>query len=325
MPGNLHHESIVVDMHADTLLDVLKGKRRLADQGKGGHVDLSRLRRGGVRVQFFACFIEPEYKPERALKQALRLLDAFYREEEANRSELQLATSVEEIQGIAAAGKIAAILSIEGGEALERDLGVLRIFYRLGVRSLCLTWNERNYLADGVAEGRAGGGLTRFGVEVVRELNRLGMLVDVSHLGERGFWDVLEVSTSPVIASHSNARALCDHPRNLTDQQIRALAAHGGVVGINFAPHFLAEDGNACLDAVVAHIEYLLELVGPDHVGLGSDFDGIEKTPRGLEDVRFLPELTEALLARGIDAETVQKVLGRNILRVMDQVFRPGT
>lgn len=319
----LHHSAIVVDAHVDTILAVAAGERRLNERSAKGHVDLPRLKEGGVNVQIFAHFIEPQYKPDRALPRCIELLDVFFREAGANTGSMTVAKSYEDIVAAIEAGKLAAIISIEGGEALGGRLEVLRMFHRLGVRSLCLTWNERNDIADGVGEWRSAGGLTNFGRQVVQEMNRLGMLIDVSHLAEPGFWDVLAETTSPVIASHSNARAICDHVRNLTDDQIRALAQNGGVMGLNFCPDFI-DDRHATIDRIIAHIEHIIDLVGDDHIGLGSDFDGIADTPEGLEDVARLPALTETLLSRGYSETTIKKLLGGNFMRVFREVWSNG-
>ncbi|HEX6988154.1 MAG TPA: dipeptidase [Bacillota bacterium] len=316
----LHREAVVVDAHCDTLMDLVAGRRRLGQRGPGGHVDLPRLREGGVSVQFFAHYIEPHYKPDRALRRFLELHDAFLREADANANSMAVVTSWSELEQALADGRLAAVVSIEGGEAIAGSLEVLRALHRLGVRAIGLTWNERNDIADGVGEAHSPGGLTRFGRQVVAEMNRLGMLVDVSHLSEPSFWDVLEVSSRPVIASHSNARAVCDHVRNLTDEQIRALSVNGGVMGLNFCPPFV-HPHRADVERVVDHALHVLDLVGPDHLGLGSDFDGIQETPAGLEDVTRLPRLTETLLRRGVDEDSVCKILGGNFLRVFRQVW----
>lgn len=314
-----HHGVILVDAHVDTLTHLAQGERRFASRSQSGHVDLPRLREGGVDVQFFAVFVEPEYKPERSLPRCLHLLDVFYREV-VSCPGVRLVTSAGDLDGALRTGDLAAVLSLEGGEAIGTDLSVLRVLHRLGVRCVGLVWNQRNYLADGVSEERTGGGLTSVGVSVVAELNRLGMIVDVSHLTEPGFQDVLSVSTMPVIASHSNARAVCDHPRNLTDGQIRALAAKGGVMGINFCPAFVDAD-HPSLERVVDHIDHVIQLVGPDHVGLGSDFDGIEAAVPGLDDVASYPRLTESLLSRGYGDNLVAKILGGNLLRLLRTVL----
>lgn len=321
----LHQNSIVLDTHCDTLTVLLDEGRRLAGPGGPGQLDLPRMKAGGIKAQFFAAFIAPEYR-NMALKRTLELIDIFYREIKANSKDIAHVRSAAELEQAVAAGKIAAILSIEGGEALAGSLGVLRVLYQAGVRSITLTWNGRNELGEGAcaAGGGAAGpgaGLTAFGVSVVKEMNELGMLVDISHLSERGFWDVIEISTQPVIASHSNCRALCDHPRNLTDAQIQAIARRGGVIGVNFVPDFLGGVKPA-VDDVLAHIEHLIAVGGEDCAGLGSDFDGTAALPAGLNDCSCLPLLTSGMLARGYSEKVIKKVLGGNFLRVIKEVIK---
>ena len=315
-----HQRCTVVDTHVDTLLRFMDGKRSLGDRREEGHVDLPRLADGGVDVQFFACYIEAEYKPDRGLKRALQMIDALYQQLERNSDRMTLCTTSDQIAKAVAVGKVAAILAIEGGEAIGDDLAALRALHKLGVRSMGLVWNQRNLIADGVGERRAKGGLTNFGVEVVKEMNRLGIVVDVSHLTDPGFWDVIEIAKAPIMATHSNARAVCDHPRNLTDDQIKALAENGGVMGMNFAPAFVHKD-KATVNGVLDHIDHIVELVGPDHVGLGSDFDGIGSTPEGLEDVTRIWHITDGLFRRGYREEDVEKILGKNHLRVIREVM----
>ena len=318
----LHEEAFIADTHCDTILAVARGQRTLGERSDQGHIDLPRLREAGVDVQFFACFIEGEFKPDRGQYRALQLIDLFYRQMEAYSDQVAVAHNLAEMDAIRASGRIAAVLAIEGGEAVGPDISGLRILYRLGVRSLGLVWNQRNLLADGVGERRTHGGLTSFGVEVVEEANRLGMLVDVSHLSDEGFWDVIAVSTHPIIASHSNARAVCDHPRNLTDDQIRALAKNGGVMGLNFAPAFVAANRPATVADLAVHAEHIANLAGSaDHIGLGSDYDGIGAAPQGLEDVTQLWRLTEALLRRGFSEDDVRKILGGNHRRLLAAVI----
>ncbi len=312
----LHAKALVWDSHCDTLMDITAGKRTLAKRSSGGHLDLPRLRAGGVNVQIFAIYIDSAPY----LRRTLEFISAFYQEAAINSAEMALATSAAEIEEIVAQGKLAALLSIEGGEALEGKPEILPCLYHLGVRALGLTWNHRNQLADGVAEARTGGGLTTLGLKTVAKMNRLGMVVDVSHLSPAGFWDVLEYSSQPVIASHSNARGLYDHARNLDDDQIKALATRGGVMGINFAPHFLGPAGD--LDAVLNHIDYIINLAGPDCVGLGSDYDGIAATPTGLEDVSQMANITRGLVARGYQDSEIEKILGGNFARVFAQVIK---
>ena len=315
--AQLHREALVWDSHCDTLMDIATGKRTLADHDGGGHLDLPRMKAGGVNVQIFAIYVpKPPF-----LRQALEYIGAFYRELETNSDHLTLVTEATDLTA-ENDHRVKAILSIEGGEALEGAPAILPCLYQLGVRAMGLTWNWRNQLADGVWESRTGGGLTNLGLKTVAEMNRLGIVVDVSHLSETGFWDVLEHSSHPVIASHSNARRLCDHPRNLTDEQIKALANQGGVMGINFAPAFLGE--GASLTHVLDQIDYITRLVGPDHVGLGSDYDGIAATPKGLEDVSTLPNVTRGLVARGYGDADIKKLLGTNFQRVFQRILAPS-
>lgn len=318
----LHYNSIIFDGHCDTLLEVLDGKRRLNERSTEGHIDLPRLREGGVTAQVFAIFIEDKYLPAKAARQTLRLLDVLYNELAANTDSLVLATRAEDIERAKQTGKVAAVVGIEGAESLEGELGLLRIFHRLGVRLLTIAWSRRNEAADGIQEARTGGGLTNFGLKLVEECNRLGIMVDISHLAPAGVRDVLETSSKPVIASHSNAYALCPHPRNLTDQQLTALAEKGGVVGVTFVPSFIAEDRKeASLEKLLDHIDHIVRVAGIDHVGLGSDFDGFSPPPpAGLEDVTRLPGITAGLLSRGYSADEVRKILGGNFLRVFRQV-----
>lgn len=346
----LHFSAPVFDAHADTVLDVLRG-RSLTARGDAGHLDLPRLREGGVRFQVFALYTEPEYKPDRALARVLTLWDALARALGDAGDAVRVCRTPADLKAVVASGQerasavaarlgpedtgdpqgpptatqLGAIVSVEGGEAIGTSLPLLRALYALGVRAMGLTWNQRNAIADGAGESRANGGLTEFGREVVGEMNRLGMVVDVSHLCERSFWDVLHTSRQPVVASHSNARALCDHVRNLRDEQIRALAAGGGVMGINFFANFLdAEPERADVGRVCDHIDHICGLVGPEHVGLGSDFDGISRPPAGLEDCRRMPAITEELQRRGYRDADVRAILGDNFLRVFGEVWAQG-
>lgn len=318
---DLHRRAVVVDGHADTILAVIGGHRSLGERSERGHFDLPRAREGGLDVVFMACWIETAFKPHLSLKRGLQLVDAVYREVDKYSQQISVATSVADIHRIVDSGRTAAILAIEGGEAIDGDLAVLRSLYRLGVRLITLTWNQRNDLADGVMESRTRGGLTTLGLEVVREMNSLGMVVDVSHISDAGFWDVIDTTTQPVIASHSNCRALCDHPRNLTDDQIRALGKNGGVVGVTFPLNFV-DPAKPNLERLLDHVNHVVELVGPQHVGLGSDFDGFNASLEGVEDASKLPSITEGLLKRGYRDEDILLILGGNYLRVLGTVFR---
>lgn len=327
----LHRRATVVDAHIDTLLDImvpparpvkLPTPRNFGERSDKGHVDLPRLVESGVDLQVFAAYIQPEYKIERALHRFMQLADRFYQMLEAHKDRMMLFTKVSDVYEAERNSKIAAMLSIEGGEAVEADLGILRMLHKLGVRAITLTWNERNQIADGAAEGRTKGGLTNFGVELVGEMNKIGMVVDVSHLSDAGFFDVIETTKSPIIASHSNCRSLCNHRRNLTDEMIRLLADNGGVMGMNFAPAFIDERrDHASLERVLDHVDHVAKLVGVDYIGLGSDFDGIESTPKGLEDVTKMPWFTEGLIRRGYSEDDVLKILGGNFLRVFKKVI----
>lgn len=312
-----HRDAVVVDLHADTLLQVADGTRSLGVRARTGHVDLPRLRAGGVDVQVFAMWIAPQFAPDRGYARATELLQAFQRELTRWSDRLVLCTTVEEVQRAVARGKTAAVLAVENGEAIGDRLDTLDALYRRGVRILSLTWNGSNRLADGVG-GTQHGGLSPFGRQVLARMQHLGIVVDVSHLSEAAFWQVLEATHGPVVATHSNAAAIHPHPRNLTDDQLRALARRGGVVGVNFVPEFL---GGARLHHVVRHVRHMVEVMGPDHVALGSDFDGTSKTPEGLADVSRLPALTAALLQSGLGPETVRKILGENALRVFRTVW----
>lgn len=309
--------AVVVDLHCDTILDIDSGERRLDQRSDTGHIDLPRLKEGGVDVQVFAVYVAPRVAP-RGPARARQLIETFQRAVAANGGQIAHVTTVEGIERAQREGKVAAVLSIENGDALGGDPRLLDEFFQRGVRMLGLTWNPSNLLGDG-ALGRDHGGLTDTGRAVLRRMEDLGMVVDVSHLSEASFWDAMKATRRPVIASHSNAAALHQHPRNLTDDQLRAIAGRGGVVGVNFYAGFL---GEATLARVLDHIDYMVRLIGADHVALGSDFDGIPQAPAGLEDVSKMPNLTAGLRSRGYTAEQIHKILGGNALRVFRQVWQ---
>ena len=330
-PSELHRTSIVIDGHCDTLLRFLMQESAKLRPPPGavpenaGHIDVERLKQGGVTAQNFACYILPRFLPAQATHQTLAMIDALYRRIDEHSDDLCLATSAGDIERAKQAGKVAALLSLEGAEGLQGSLATLRMVYRLGVRWIGLTWNHRNQAADGLGEARTGGGLTEFGVQLVQEMNRLGMLVDIAHLAPAGVRDVFQVCEAPVIASHANAHALCPVPRNLTDEQLTQLAATGGVVGVTYVPGFITDgagDRPATLDMLLGHVDHIVQVDGIDHVGLGSDFDGFGgPPPAGLEDVSCLPNVTAALLERGYAPDAVRKILGGNWLRVLRQVI----
>ncbi len=312
----VHRGALVIDLHCDTLLEVAAKARDIRDYSSHGSIDLPRLRAGGMGTQVFAVFIHPR-EAARGFTRALELISAFERMLEESPRALSNVTSTRELTACHSEGRIGAILAVENGDALERDLANLDRLYRRGVRMMSLTWNQSNALADGALEV-VHGGLTPFGQQVVAGMQERGMVIDVSHLSPQSFWDVLAASHGPLVASHSCAAGLTPHPRNLTDDQLQAMAQRGGVVGVNFFPVFL---GQPTLERLLDQIEYLVKVMGVDHVGLGSDFDGFTGQVQGLEDVSKLPNLTAGLLGRGCTQEQIVKILGANVLRVFRQVW----
>jgi membrane dipeptidase len=329
----LHKNAFVIDTHCDTLkclssdftslrqsMWIDRSKKGLGKRSEYGHIDLPRLNEGGINCQTFAISSVRSRTPPFALRTAMQQLDIFYSECTKNEDKIMPARCHDDIMSAIGKRKVAALLSIEGADVIEGDLSMIRIFYRLGVRMVGLVHSRRNLIADGVADLRTGGGLSSFGVEVVEELDRLGVVIDISHLNDEGFWDLMDITASPVIASHSSCRAICDHQRNLTDQQINTLAERNSVIGINFAPSFI-HPSYATVERVVDHIDHIVELVGPDHIGLGSDFDGISSTPVGLEDVSKMPNITRELIKREYPEEDIRKILGENHLRLFIHII----
>ena len=324
--ARIHREALVVDTHCDTLMKLIpqpRGSppaRRLGERSDTGHIDLPRLQEGGVDCQTFAVYTGKRVNQPGATLTALMMIDVFFSECDDNDGIVPV-YSYDEILEAEKAGKVAALLAIEGAEPLQGDLGVLRVLHRLGVRMLSFTWNWRTPFADGLDAKRSGGKLTDLGVEALREMERLGMVLDVSHISDSCFWDVVDLKDGAFIASHSNCRDVCDHQRNLTDDMIRALADHGGVMGMNFAPSFVDKD-EATVERVVDHIDHVVDLVGPDHVGLGADYDGIGSTPTGLEDASKMPNITRELVRREYSDDDVVKILGDNYLRVFKALLQ---
>jgi len=363
----LHDRAIVVDTHDDTPQRLLFDKTfNIGMRNKDGHVDIPRMREGGLDALFFSIWVPSQITGPPAVKRALDLIDSVREAVRTHPNDLMLANTAADIRRAAAEHKIAALMGMEGGHIIDDDLAVLRVYAALGVRYLTLTHFLNNNWADSSTDKPAHNGLTAFGKDVVRELNRIGVIVDVSHVSDKTFYDLLEVTKAPVIASHSSSRAISNHPRNMTDDMMRALAKNGGVVMINYAAAFLSEEfrvasekksgnivaamaamskkcgGNeACTimenerieheammkgelpkamwDKIVEHIDHAVKVAGVDHVGLGSDFDGATM-PIGMEDVSKLPKITDALLKKGYSEPDIEKILGGNILRVMEQV-----
>ncbi len=329
----LHFNSFVVDTHCDTLMKVvnswnsyyrksnnLEGPIDLSQENPDMHLDIPRMKKGGLNLQFFAVYIEPKFKPSGALMRTLQGFDAFEQVLESSPEVIKI-TSYEDVLKAKEKNATAGLLAIEGGEALEGSLSALRMLYKLGLRAIGLTWNQRNRIAEGVGDCVSGGGLSSFGRDLIAEMNKLGVIVDVSHLSPAGFWDVLEYSSKPIIASHSNSRAVCDHPRNLYDDQIKALAENGGVMGMNYCLPFVKDSDHVTVEDMLDHVDHIVKLVGVNHVGLGSDFDGISASPKGLENVSTIPNFTQGLVDRGYTDEEIVKILGGNYLRVLKEVL----
>lgn len=310
---------LIADAHCDTALSVLEAGADLYENNF--QLDLKRLRETGERLQFFAAFAYPVQNRNNELSKVMSILDQVYTAEEHYPDRIKICLNADDIDNAISSGKVAALLSIEGGECLNGELSVLRQLYRLGVRSMLLAWNRRNLLADG-AEELNGGGLSVFGREVVAEMERLGMIVDVSHLCEASFYDVMSLAKKPVIASHSNARAVCDNPRNLYDKQLLQIKNNGGVVGINFYTHFLNNTEKASIEDVIKHLEHICSVTGEDHVGLGTDYDGIETAPDGLESTHLLPELFNRLAQLNYSSSFIEKFAGLNYMRVIKQILK---
>lgn len=314
----------VADGHCDTMRWFLlpREKYDFARINEDTHVDLPRLKEGGVKLQFFALCLEPEYKPRGAVRRALEYANSFFRVLHENREHLRLIYSAGDLEDIHTSGQVGALLSLEGGEPLEGSLDVLDIFYRLGFRAMGLTWNDRNELADGVGVGPSAGGLTKLGKEVVRRMNRLGMIVDAAHLAPRSFYDVLELCASPVLVSHANIRTLCAHPRNLDDDQLWALKEKGGVIGLSFYPPFIREEGQAKIEHLLDHFCYVAEKFGVQMLGIGSDFDGIDRVIPGLDNAGRYGCLAAGLKERGFTTEEIKNIMGGNIFSLVGKVLK---
>jgi membrane dipeptidase len=371
-PAEIHRRAIVIDLHADTTQRMLDEGVDLAKRLPDGHVDSIRAKEGGLDAQFFSIWVEPQLYGAGgpgAIKRADDQIAAVRELAERHPEMWEVAVSADDVRRIAAAGKMAALFGLEGGYAIDERLENVERYYKLGVRYMSPAWTVSTSWAgssgDEIGKTR---GLNDFGKQVIREMNRLGMMVDVSHLSDKTFWDIMATSTKPVIATHSACRAIANEPRNLDDEMIRALAKTGGIVCVIFYPQFLEpgfggkkdqvdheiaglvkqasedEPGDAAhkklardrvrreefakrlppvsVARVVDHIDHIVRLVGIDHVGIGSDFDGIQATVSDLASVRDLPNLTRELLRRGYSENDIDKILGGNVLRMMEEVAR---
>lgn len=313
----------ICDCHCDTLTELCNKNASLYENEQ--HFDIKRQIALGGGLQFCAIYVPTEvFRYQGGLRYTLCLLDKYNQEikklHENGIDVLQVRTA--EDAGNVLKHKAATLLAIEEGGAIDGSLEALRCLYELGVRAMTLTWSNRNDIADGINEEATGSGLTLFGKQVVAEMNRLGMLVDVSHISTAGFWSVIETSTKPIIATHSNAKSLCSHPRNLNDEQIKALAQNGGLAGITFAGQFLEEDWrNACIESVYKHIDYMLNLIGnDDHIGFGSDFDGISHPPYNIQGVQDYKPLIE-YLSKYYSDETINKITHQNVINLLQKVL----
>src|SRR6185436_15042889 len=363
----LHDRAIVIDTHADTPQRLFFDKTYdIAVRQKNGNIDIPRMREGGLDGLFFSIWVPSDVTGPPAVKRAMDLIDATREAARLHPDQLVLATTAADVRRAAAEHKIAALMGMEGGHMIDDDMRLLRLYAALGVRYMTLTHFKNNNGADSSTDKPAHNGLTAFGKDVLREMNRLGMMVDISHVADKTFFDVLALTRAPVIASHSSSRVIANHPRNMTDDMLRAVAKNGGVVMINYHAAFLSEEfrvasekksgtvvasmaalskkcgGNeACTtmegerldheamangtlpkvswEKIIEHIDHAVKVAGADHVGLGSDFDGATM-PLGMEDATKLPKITDALLKKGYSDADVEKILGGNLLRVMEQV-----
>lgn len=308
----------IVDAHCDTLTVLGQQNRDLGVYSTLGHLDLPRLRKGLIDIQFFAIFVGPEYY-DSPVSYTSEIIALFNNQIKSYGHVIDHVRSYSEILRAIESKKSCAILTIEGGEALSGQINQLEIYYKQGVRGLTLTWNGRNDLGDGVGLGSQANGLTSFGRQVVQRMTQLGMIIDVSHLSEVGFWDVLQETKIPIVATHSNCKYLCDHPRNLCDQQIQAIANQGGVIGITYVPQFIHVAPS--LERFMDHIDHIYRTGGIECMGLGSDFDGIDSTIEGLHDASVaVPNIQNALYRRGYTTGQIEKILGDNWLRVFKEV-----
>ena len=372
----IHDSALIIDTHADT-------PQRFLDEGFDigstdpndiGHISLDKARRGHLGAEFFSIWVEPETNQGHFAQHTFDLIDSVYEQAARHPHDMMMAFSTADIERAHSEHKLAALMGIEGGHSIEADIHLLRDYYRLGVRYMTLSWSNTNEWADSSDDindpkVEHHNGLTDFGKQVVTEMNRLGMMVDISHVADKTFWDAISTTKAPVIASHSSARALVEAPRNMTDDMLKAVAKNGGVVQVNFFNGFIDNDFRKAMDAqrkdqlaarqalleklksegktptyieldkqerewiakvprpplksLIDHIDHIAKVAGVDHVGLGSDFDGVSgATPTGIDSAADLPKITQALLDRGYSAEDIKKILGGNLMRVFREVER---
>ena len=372
----IHDSALIIDTHADT-------PQRFLDEGFDigstdpndvGHISLDKARHGNLGAEFFSIWVDPETNKGNFAKHTFDLIDSVYEQAARHPDRMMMAFSTADIERARREHKLGALMGIEGGHSIENDIHLLRDYYRLGVRYMTLSWSNTNEWADSSGDIndptiQHHNGLTDFGKQVVLEMNRLGMMVDISHVADKTFWDAMATTKAPVIASHSSARSLVNAPRNITDDMLKAVAKNGGVVQVNFFNGFIDENFRKAADAqakdnaaavkqyldqmkgegksvnyievdrierewmakiprpplksLIDHIDHVAKVAGVDHVGLGSDFDGVSgATPSGIDSAADLPKITQALLDRGYNADDIKKILGGNLMRVFREVER---
>jgi len=309
---------IIFDAHCDTLQKITDFGGSL--QKNSFNLDAGRIKEfSDSYVQVFAAFIDRKENALPPFQRCNQLVERYFSEIKECSEVIRHCETYEEIKTNTRNGRIAALLGIEGGEAIEGSLEKLRFFYEKGVRVMTLTWNYSNEICDGIGEER-GGGLTAFGKKVVSEMNSMGMLIDVSHISVKGFWDVIEMTTSPVAATHSNAFGVCPHKRNLNDSQIKAIIKNNGCIGINLYPPFLSKK-SASISDILKHVEYILALGGKNNIGLGCDFDGVDELPEGISDVRDLHKLFDEMSRLGYTDLLIRNICSGNFLRLAEKIF----
>jgi len=371
-PAQVHANSIVIDTHADTPQRFVDERWNFTDPLNGGMLNYDSAKKGNLDAQFFSLWVDPNQYPANAsARRTLDLIDGTLEQVRKAPDRLQLCTSADDILAAHMQGKFAVLMGIEGGHSIEDSLALLRIYFHLGVRYMSLTWSNTNNWADSSGDiddpnVQHHNGLTPFGKQVVAEMNRLGIMVDVSHVSDKTFWDVIAATRAPIIASHSSARVLTNAPRNLTDEMLLAMKKNSGVVMINFFPAFIDEKwrqawnaqrperkkaqdameadykskglpvpylashtidrefaakiGRAPFNSLIDHFDHIIKVADIDHVGIGTDFDGIPVPPDGIDSAADLPKITAALMARGYTADDMKKLLGGNLLRVFSDV-----
>jgi membrane dipeptidase len=339
--NELHRDALVIDSHNDTIVaHIRRGNLSLCESRDGtrayhsgaiailrGHeeprpgaswiqINFPKMREGGIDAAFFAIDVTVAFKNR--LTYALDGLGYLFNDLEQTYANALIIRSAQDIVTSKSQGKLAMILALEHADCTERSLNVLRMLYEIGVRSIGLTHNMSSWAADGCMEARQRVGLTSFGVALVQEMNRLGMLVDLAHVSPSAYFSALEITSKPVIFSHGNAQALCAHPRNLTDDQLRALADNGGVIGVSYVPSFI-DQKHPTMERLLDHIDHIISVAGVETVGLGSDFDGSGTL---LADATDTPRITEGLVKRGYSEDDIRKILGENIFRVLKETIR---